>query len=124
MNFPSLPNPSLVIGIAAVVTLLGAAVWVQTARLDTAQLQRDQALQVAKDNKRAADEAVTAKELADKAGADRLKQEQEQRVAADKALAQYRGTAQGDSNACHFAVVDPSVDRLLTRPGASRSPSD
>jgi len=124
VNIPGLPSPSVIIGTVAVVTLLGAAVWVQTSRLETAQLERAQALQVAADNRKAADDAVAAKTLADKTSADRVKQEQEARADAEKALRDYRATVKGETNACHFAVVDPAVDRLLERADAGRSPAD
>lgn len=123
-GFPSLPSPSVVIGVVVVVTLLGAAVWIQTARLKVARLELAQTAQVAEANLAAATAEKVAKELADKAGADRLKQEQEKRAAAEVALREYRDTVQGVANACHFAVVDPSVDRLLSRPRAGRGASD
>lgn len=111
-----------VLGVAVLVA--GGAAYVMSLRLDLAQAsvtrvegERDSALSAVKATKAAGDAAVQA-------ASRRLNDEIIARAKSERALEEYRNTPRGEANACHFAAVDPSVDRLLAPASAHGSDPD
>lgn len=115
-------TPYVVVALGLAVVAAGGAAYVLSLRLELAQAAVTR-VEGERDSARAAAKAARAQSAAAAAAAaKRLKDEIAARAKADTALAEYRKTEKGETNACHFAVVDPSVDRLLERARAGGSP--
>lgn len=116
--------PYAIGALGVAVLAAGAAAYVMSLRLELAEAsvarveeERDSALSAVKATK-------AAGEAAAQAAAKRLNDEIIARAKSERALDEYRNTPRGDANACHFAVVDPSVDRLLAPASAHGSDPD
>lgn len=116
------PLAPYAIGILGLAVVAASVVgYVQTVRLEASQ-QQVETVTVERDSALAGAKAAKAEsEAAAQAAAKRINDERIARAKSERALEEYRKTEKGEANACHFAVVDPSVDRLLAGAGAHGS---